>query len=293
MVYRKLVLESVKNLKNNPRLFLPDLMLFCSTTFFGVIFLKILNLLPLLQEILVNKNTVKEVLISFLQNTHNLVNIIFLSIIFLVITFSAGSSLTAVKFQMMKDIIQNKKPSFLKSIKKTPRYLWSIIGLRILIFTISILMVLLIYIFFSIVYYLFSVSVIYGILSALILGSIALFLLVLFKISIFFVYQILFLEDKTAMESLVLSFIYSKKHLLYVILIWCIIFCMGIIFWLITLPINNILNLAEKHLIGTSPTLVTFIAVMAVTAFFRVIINLLYLLWSDLFLFLAYKKSER
>lgn len=293
MVYRKLILESAKNLKNNPKLIVPDLMLFFSTTIFGIIFLKILNLLPLLQEILVNKNTIKEVLMSFLQNTQNIVNLVILLIIFFIITFFAGASLMAIKFQMMKDITLNKKPSFIKSMKNVPRYLWGVVGLRILIFIISILIVLLIYFFFTMVYYLFSISIIYGILSAIILSAIALFILAVFKISVFFVYQILFFEDKSAMESLALSFLYSKKHSLYIILIWCITFSAGILFWLITIPLNNIIDIIEKNLISTSSAITIFILTMIITAFFRVIINLIYLLWSNLFLFFAYKESDR
>ncbi|MCG2719290.1 MAG: hypothetical protein L6266_00925 [Nanoarchaeota archaeon] len=142
--YPDLALCSIKHMRKNPVLFLPDLILFLITFFITIIFYKYSGLSVLLSEILtVEART--ELIKMFLSE--NWLQVLVSVLIFAFVTFILGVSTEAIKFTMIKQVILKKKASLQKSWHDRNNYFWKIVLMKVMIFLLVLVAIFLLSIF--------------------------------------------------------------------------------------------------------------------------------------------------
>tara|TARA_Y100000034_G_scaffold62080_1_gene75352 strand:+ start:1 stop:801 length:801 start_codon:yes stop_codon:yes gene_type:complete len=264
-MYSKKISKSFQNLQF--LLFVPDLFLLLFSIILGAIFFNYLGLDSLLANQSIFTSSLESLLPhvnSLIQN--NLLRFAISLIVFFITSFIVGSGLNAMKYGMMRDVIQSKKLDFKTMFNYGGDHFWRVVGLRVLIFFIG----LAVFLTFAILLGINSLNPFYKEVFSFILIAILVFVLILLRILLLFRYPILFLDNKTPTKTIKNLYVYFKKRFQHIIITWLIIFIIG----LFLIPINYGVNL-----IG--------IAVVVLPLTYA--INLIYTVWRDLFLFFSYK----
>jgi hypothetical protein len=282
MIYKGILLDSIKILKNNLKLFIPDIILLASTLIISTILLLFTGLLP---KVLVNPsmlydiNVAKDVLVTFFSSFGNIIRTI-VSLIALIITlFFIGTGLMAVKYSMIKDVLLKKRISYKKSIETAKRFFWRIILLKIYLFLIIALPIFLVFLLIS---FLFIISKPLAITIGSILGFISLIYLILATLAFLFRYPILFLNNLSSIQTLKTSIKFFKKQLKYVIICEILII---IITTLFAILVNTPLNLLQS-LLTDSILIFLFFVILRRT------LQIIPRLWTEVFVFVAYNKRR-
>ncbi len=283
--------ESLKVLKKNPVLFLPDLVLILITyLLFYLIYLytgvgDLVSLLNASEEELFG-----QVITTFFKD--NLSEIILSVITFFVVTFTLGVGVAVVKYSMIKQVLHKKKVSIKKSWNEKKHYFWSVVLLRVTIFLIGVVALILIFFFSTVIYMIFNLFV--GKTIALSIGGVVAGLLtilsiIVLKFVIFFRYPIMFLKEiRNPIVVLRKAYQYLRKNPFYVFVTWLIIFSLslvsGIIFWALGVPMNKLIGLISITAVSLTLTVVWTL--------FTGLIGLVVELWGTVFLFKRYKKKS-
>ncbi|MBI2667798.1 hypothetical protein HYX17_03440 [Candidatus Woesearchaeota archaeon] len=267
-MYKERLIESFKSLKF--LLFVPDLAMLIISFLLGLSFVKYSGITEFFNA---NNNLIDSLdmliplLSDFIQD-NILVFVIYL-ILFFITGFILGSGINAMKFGMMRDIIEKKKLEFKKMIGYGSKYFWDIVLMRLTVFIIS-LMVLL---FFGILIILNALNTFYSQIFFNII--LLLFLITLFFLSLLllFRYPALLIDRKNPIEIIKSLYLLLLKNFKHVFMTWFIIFLFGLIILLLDFSLN----------IAYGATLMIILIII------RYAISLIYGVWSNLFLFYMYK----
>ena len=236
--------ESFNLYKRNLILIVPDaISLLITYTLLAAIFFYIgaSDLIPLVQSA---EDASLELLKNFFSN--NILEIIISSLIFIFVTFFVGVGVTAIKFDMITDIMHNKKVSLRNSSTKCKPLLWPIILLRASIFVIFALSLLIILLLGGLIYLIFSNwgSQTAMIVSLAIMIPLALVLFVGLKLALLFVYQIMFLKStKNTIKLLKGSFKLLTKDTSFVVISGLMVFALSLIISGVSNIFSQILDL--------------------------------------------------
>ena len=271
-MYKKVFIKSWKDLKNNPILFIPDIIIFLMNVILGFLFLKYSGLFKILTDpntLVEGLETAVPLLKMFFQE--NMIRVIANLIFFALTSFIIGSSLTAMKFGMIKDMIKKRKLT-LKKMIHNGKYVWQIISMKIIMFIIGVITFLFILGSGIILYTFLNKSVALIILAV----SFPIIILIL-QVLLFFRYPVMFLENKNPIKSVKGSFDYflnNKKHVL--------------IIWLIIIAVSLIISLISPYL-GFAEQKIALSLTMVLGYFISRIIKIAVNLWSETFKFRSYK----
>jgi len=278
--YTDLALTSIKHMRKNPVLFLPDFVLFLITFFITIIFYRYSGLSILLSEILTAEARTELIKLFLFENW---LQVLVSVLIFAFVTFVLGVSIETIKFTMIKQIILKKKISLLKSWQDKNNYFWKIVLMKVMIFLLVLIAIFLLSIF-SII--LFTISSTFGGFSLTWLISIlALIVFIFFTLSLLFRYAILFLENKSAGKTIRKSFMFFKKNKKHTFNVWFITTLVGVVFGVLATTMS--IYLAKLQVLTNVIIIIYIISFMSSFASFA--IRILSTIWSQLFIFENYK----
>ena len=278
--YTDLALTSIKHMRKNPALFLPDFVLFLITFFITIIFYRYSGLSILLSEILTAEARTELIKLFLFENW---LQVLVSVLIFAFVTFVLGVSIETIKFTMIKQIILKKKISLLKSWQDKNNYFWKIVLMKVMIFLLVLIAIFLLSIF-SII--LFTISSTFGGFSLTWLISIlALIVFIFFTLSLLFRYAILFLENKSAGKTIRKSFMFFKKNKKHTFNVWFITTLVGVVFGVLATTMS--IYLAKLQVLTNVIIIIYIISFMSSFASFA--IRILSTIWSQLFIFENYK----
>jgi hypothetical protein len=266
-------------LRKNLVLFVPDLAFAIYTLTFGFLFLRISGILNFIVTNTEIANS--EVLLSFLRS--NIFTIVISFLIFVIVTFVVGASIVSIKYSMMRSIVLKKKFSLKSAIKECRKYVFQVIWLRILVFLVGVIVLFLLG--------LITQVILSGQKNAILISVWILFALIAFafiKLLLMFRYPIMFFENNNALDSVKNSISYFKKNAKYVFAIFLIILSVAILFNLIFIPLNLLIDYGRDFLINVigGPFKIVLITL---SSFIRSLISLIFIVWADMFLFFSYK----
>ena len=108
--------KSWRDLKEQPRVFLPDVIFFIYLFLGGYVLLYFLGVVDITEQLVgLDPETAEQVATQFLQN--GMVSIIVSFAIFIVVSFVIGASLAAFKYTLIHDVIAKKKTKMKKYLK--------------------------------------------------------------------------------------------------------------------------------------------------------------------------------
>lgn len=266
-MYKKIFGDSWNNFK--PVLLVPDLIKVIFAILFGILFVILSGFYSFLKG--VNWTDVpKEEVLELFKNyfSSNLVSFIVYGALFFILSFVVGAGLTAFKYNLVTNIINKKRIKLFRSWKKSMDFIWRIILLRVLLFLVGVSVVLVLSLFLGI-FFAFNLKVL-GIILTLLLFFLVAFLL---QIAFYFIYPVMFLKNKKAVDSLRSSVCFARDNFHYTFVIW--FFTLLIIF-----VTSLVFSIPERFLIG---------AFSGVYVFVRMIINIFAGVYVDVVRFYAYK----
>lgn len=274
-MYKELFVKSWKDLRNNPILFLPDIIIFSVNAILGLLFLKYSGLLKLITdpELLVEGLGAAVPMIKLFFK-ENLLRLIITLSLFVLTSFIIGSGLTAMKLGMIKELI-NKKRLTIRKMIDNGKYVWQVIAMKMILFAIGVVLFL----------FIFGTGIILAAflhkgLVIVIMGLFVPIFLLIVQLLLFFRYPAMFLEEKHPFIAVKESFDYFLKNKKHVFIVWLII----ILISLIAIPLDAILGLAEQKL-------ALFSAAMIFGYLLRSLIKIAISIWSEVFKFRSYKSE--
>ena len=275
--------ESYNLFKKNLILLLPDLVsLLITYSLIAIIFFVtgFSDLMPLIQSA---EDTSFELLKNFLSE--NITSIIVSALIFVIVTFIVGVGVTAIKFDMINDIINNKKVSLKSSFFKSNNFYWPIVLTRVCIFILFGIFLLLTILLGGLIY---MMSQNFGsetamIISLAVMLPIAGLAFLLLKLSLLFVYQIMFLKNiYNPIKLIKESFLLFKHHTSFV-------FLSGLFIFALSLVIIGAANLLGQ-LIGIIPVASEYLS--PVSSIIQMLLSISVSLISSIYLFLQLKSKK-
>ncbi len=271
-----LFFKTWKNLKLI--LFVPDLMLIILNVFLGNLFLLYTNVGGLINKLSSLPAKVEALPIVEHFIGANFVSLVLFVFFFTVINFVIGSGLLSIKYGLMRDTVNKKKPMFFEYSRE---YFWKIVKLKILVFLLMILVILVFGALATLFYLLFMEKIAFILLTLLLI-----LVLLILKLALLFRFPALFLKDKSAFMAVRNSFLFLKNRFFIVVLSLLMIFIVGFVFSLgyigISTSFNYLTNLDYRY----------FVWFFILWQVMGIAINLINNVWSDLFLFYVFKEKQ-
>jgi len=217
-MYARLMKRGFRDVFSHPNIFLPDIFGLLMTFAIGWVAFYFSGLDFLLQDIKLGGDDVLNGLSSyFFSGSGDIARVLFSLIGFFITTFLIGAGLQVAKYGMFKDMLNNKKPGFFRSLfRDNKKYYWKFIGMKIavyLTFALGFIVALL----FGLLFIGFS-----KIFAAWAFAFAFALLFIYLMLNMFFVFPILFLDEKGIKESMRMSFGFvrdNRKIAFYVFLI--------------------------------------------------------------------------
>ncbi|MBS3160005.1 hypothetical protein J4436_04405 [Candidatus Woesearchaeota archaeon] len=259
---------SLSQLKNI-RLWIPDLLLVFITLLLTFLVIYINNLTSIIYA--TNPiETFKTEISSILQHTPSLIKFIITFVIGLLINLLTGISLSTIKYELIKETIDNKKINFNSLIKTSKGYIWPLFKLKFIIFLIYFIpLLILIYLL---------------IINKFRFLAILLMVILLIIVKLFFLFRIpsLFYKTKNSIKVLKHAYEIFRKTYKKTIIILLLITFINIILVAILSASSVFEQYVASKFAFYSTTLLMFIL--------RTIINLAFALLIDIFIFKNYKE---
>ncbi len=253
----------------NPRLLLPDIILLISIIIFSGLFVFISGV----YTIIFSANF-EESLRQLISNTPELTKVLITLAVAALLSFIVGISTTALKYELIKNIVSNKKITFMKAFSNSNAYFLPILSLKIATFIIYLIPLLILVLIVA----LFKSTVLSAILIVLLLS-----LYIILTLAFLFRYPILFLKTKKTKEILLDSYKFFKQKKAYSLLIVLSILIVSIILSLITTILEFLLTFAQN--IGIIFTILSVLFIII-----RILVNIITSVWVSIFIFISYKK---
>jgi len=275
------VTDAFRKLFKNPVIFLPD------AVYAGINFLLVYLLYTytgfnqILAELPADREGIIEALTTFFST--NLGEVLISGSLFIIITFLIGVGAMTLKFSLITDIINKKKPSIMRAWHKRNHFYYKIIVLRVIIYLISILAILFILAASTLLYLLINPfsPVFATYFSFLVAVVLSLSILLLLKWVLLFRYPLMYLSKQPdpikVLKNCVKYFRAKPGH---VIISWLIILCVSVVFILTGILLNAIYSGLTGSLTGTVAITISVIWTVVFTLF-----NLIPKLWQQIYLF--------
>ncbi len=268
--YSGSALYSIKTLKNNLVLYVPDLLFFTFTLVLSFAFLYFNNLTSVLSGGLFS---IQDKVLDTLASGPSLFKFIISLIVFGIINILVGVSIVTVRFIMITKVINNKRFGFYDIWREDKKYVFSLVGLKIILFFIYLIPTVI----------LLGIGLLYKELFLVML----LFMVVAFIIIRFvflFSYPILFLENERNPFKIIKKssdyFDTNKKHTIIT----------GIIIILTTVIINGASNFSILSSVNWGLYLSSGLILMPIIyLIIRTLVDISVNLWSILFIFKNYQ----
>ena len=262
-MYADIFTDSWKRLKFP--LFVPDLIFLLTSILIGYVLFRSVSFGDLSSA-----EGIQTFVTSLVSQSSSLIRMIVAFVIFIIVTFFLGAGALSWKYVMIRDVIKGKRVDAFKYFMKSGEFVWSVVLLKLLVFSIYVVSLLVIGLLFLLVSDSFqNLGALLG--FGFLAGVIGLF----YSLMLFFRYPILFFDVKNPVDALKKSFFVAKNN--FEVLIVTIIILVGINFGFGI--IFNIISL----IIGESfPSI-----------FVIILLGLIPKVWGDLFLFDVYNRIKR
>ncbi len=265
-MYKENFKKSWLELKKNIVLLLPDLINVLFIMALGYVILSITGLYDFFKDmpLLLNSENYYDTLF-FIQN--NLSTMILGAIIFVVVAFFVSIGISAVKFGMIRDVVNKKSASIKSGLGYVNKYYWRIFGVKIWTFLIYLGVII-------------ATLILYFVLSALQLGITAVIVSIIFLIvlvilvvlKLLFRYAALFIKNSDSKKAIGLSYKFFKENKGYSLIVLCWVI-------LVALVVSIIFDI-----LGLIPGIGDIIQSLESLA--TIIISV----WANIFLFNSYLK---
>tara|TARA_Y100000310_G_C20689449_1_gene821249 strand:- start:2882 stop:3730 length:849 start_codon:yes stop_codon:yes gene_type:complete len=275
------VTDAFRKLFKNPVVFLPD------AVYAGINFLLVYLLYSytgfnqIMAELPADREGIIEALTIFFST--NLGQVLISGSLFIIVTFLLGVGAMALKFSLITDIINKKKPSIMRAWHKRNHFYYKIVILRVIIYLISILAIVFILATSTILYLLINPfsSVFATYFSFLVAIVLSLSILLLLKWVLLFRYPLMYLTKQSEPVKVLKNCIkYFRARPGHVIISWLIILCVSVVFILTGILLNAIYSGLTGSLTGTIAMTIGVIWTVIFTLF-----NLIPKLWQQIYLF--------
>ncbi|MBS3152896.1 hypothetical protein J4230_05825 [Candidatus Woesearchaeota archaeon] len=261
------VLFSIKAIKENLVLYVPDLVFFVAAFILTFIFLQLNNLTSIFGGELIQFNSQIK---SIISTTPLLLRLIISFLVLIFINLVIGLGTITVRFAMISSIIKGEKISLRNSLKQAHRYIFPLIWLKL-----SLLVIYVVPIFI-----LLTIGIVY---KPLILISILLILILffVFRLLFIFIYPTLFIKNVlNPVKCLQNTIIHFKQNKLGAFVVLVFVSVVGFIFSVMFAAIPLIWN----NLSIFTLTSISSILYLIIKTLIDISVNL----WSTLFIFKNY-----
>jgi len=271
-MYVKIFKSALKNFRFV--LIIPDLAIILFAFLLGILFVRLSGVYSFLKDIDF-VNITQEQLFGLIKDYSltNYMSLLIYGALFFILNFVFGASVLAFKYKLITQVVNKKKVELLKSLKNNFDFAWRVIKYRLFLFLIGVFIVVFLILFLSVFLY-FDLKILGLILVAL------LFFLIMFLLQLFlyFVYPVMFLENKKVIKSLKSSFCFVKKNFNYAFVIW---FVSMLIVVIISTAFNFFDNLLSAEFLYFG------------FVFVQVIVNIFLRVYVELVKFYAYKPKRQ
>jgi len=280
------VMQSFKKLHQNPILFVPDLF-YALVNYILITFIySYIGFNTISSDLTGDFGSQVEVIGQFISA--NTTQVLISGITFIAITFFIGAGVYVLRYNLIKQIVHDKKPSLWLAWRTNHEYYYNVILIRIFVYIISILAVAFVILLSTIFYLVINpfnalIATYFSLLIAIIV-SIAMILLL--KWTLLFRYPLMFLTNKkNPFVVLKNSLRYFKHNPALVIYTWVVILAVLISFMLTGLLLNLIINAISIP--------ITFIAIplAIILGIAMIIFDLISQLWQAIYLFTILKEK--
>lgn len=280
MDYKREIVDSFHNLKNNLQLMVPDIFQYFMVFAISILYYRYSGLAEVIKVYLDQGVLMNELVLQVLSV--NIVKILLSTLVFIISTFVVGATADVVKFDMMKDVIIRKRVSLKKSWKNKNSFFLKIILLKLFVYILAFLLALLAAL----------IGVCFFLLGAgeTTVGYVTFFFAVIaflfFKLSTLFRIPILFLDkdnrpDKAFIKSIKIFF----KERWRVISIGIILAFFFILFTILETAFGAVIGLMQNIFATKLSEILGFFLI----SFIPFLIKLIYRIWSELFVFEDYR----
>ncbi len=275
MDYSNLLKISFKKLRENLILLVPDSIYIVFSIILLIILLSTTGIFSVIlqdPQILSSSESIKDFLVQNFSTTLAIIKVLISFLLAIILSLFSKVYTDTIKYNMISNLIKNKTPK----LDFKPTNFINLLYLRILVILISIIPLT---IFTIIVILLISISkILAAITSILVIAS---FLFIILTVFVFlFIYPILFLENKSAINTLKASYQFFRKNTKYTIFTELII--LGISLAL------SILVSSFRIIDLTSTIMLIF---LIITSIIRYVFSILVRLYTEIFTFYAYKNK--
>jgi hypothetical protein len=283
-----LIQKSFQDLYKHPIVFIPDLVMAIIDFLLITLVYKYTGFNDVIADLSGDMGSQADLIINFIST--NTFQVVLSVALFIGLTFIIGVGVMIIRFNLIKQIVNNKKPCLLEAWKIRNQFFYRVVALRILVYLISLVALVAVILTSTFVYLIINpfspVFATYFSLMVAIVVSIT--LLLLLKWFLLFRYPLMFLTKRTNPFIVLRNCVrYFKKNPALVIFTWVIVFAVSVLFALISLGLNTVVPIGLD--------LIT-ITIIATTLYFIWIafINIFGLipdLWQSLYLFYTYKEK--
>ncbi|MBI2148838.1 hypothetical protein HYU23_04105 [Candidatus Woesearchaeota archaeon] len=260
-------LYSIKSLKNNPVLYIPDLVFFVFAFGFTLLFFHLNNLTSIFGgQLEIFNNQIR----SIVSTGPLFIRLIVSFIILIVINLIVGLSTIAMRFTIISYIIKNRKFKFFNVLKEHNKYILSVFLIKLFLFLM----------YFVPAFVFLGVGFLYKQLI-LIMVFFLLVLFVMFKFTFLFVYPVLFLKGiKNPVKVVRETLVYFRDNKLHCIIVGLFV---GIMSFIISLVLNIIPVIwSSLNIFGQS------LSILFIYLIIKGLIEITINLWANLFIFKNY-----
>ncbi|MEK6816583.1 MAG: hypothetical protein AABY09_03145 [Nanoarchaeota archaeon] len=280
--------KSFRLLMRNPVIYVPDLFMYVVTYILTVFLYKSSGLDFALQDFVMNGADKVAVFQNYLSTNWFQLLLSFLGFVF--VTFFLGVGVESVKFRLIKDVIQRRETSLLRTVFTLNPYLFKLVVLKVYVYVITALIFLISATMYLVYMQVDNTNV--GILIKVLVIAVALPIVLFFRMGIYYRYAILFLDEyKHASRAFQRSFNLLVDRPRSVIKVWVFSMVMGLLLWFLVSGVGFFAR-NFQDMVSNS----TFIYIFSATVMLLVyLFKLTYDIWENVLLFRTYpiiKKSS-
>tara|TARA_Y100000310_G_scaffold300776_1_gene336717 strand:+ start:50 stop:919 length:870 start_codon:yes stop_codon:yes gene_type:complete len=283
-----LIQKSFQDLYKHPIVFVPDLVMALIDYFLLTVLYSYVGFNEIVSELPSDLGSQADMITSFISA--NTLQVIISVSMFVILTFLIGVGVMIIRFNLIKQIVNGKKPSIWEAWKIRNKFYYRVVILRALVYLISIVALIAVILTSSLVYLLINpFSTLFATYFSLMVAIIvSITLLLLLKWFLLFRYPLMFLTKRTNPLIVLRNCVrYFKKNPALVIFTWLIVFAVSVLFTLVIFGFNMVIpSLLDLVSFATLATILYIIYSVFTTTF-----GLIPDLWQSLYLFYTYKEK--
>jgi len=272
------ILNSFLQIKNNPRLLLPDLLSIFISIILVALFLQFNDLF----SVLTSWGNQQELFLIFKQifnHTPSLIRLIISFLVVLLINIAIGITLVALRYHLIKQILgKTQVLSFLESYKKATTYTWKLILTSLLVFIIFLIPFTIISLPFFLIVKALPSSSYWIIIPLILLIVLAILVFLVLRLALTYPFAALFLEKKTSpllcIKQSISFFRNNKKHVFFIFISIFIV--------------QTLLGILFSFGSGILSALSSPFSIIFIYSGIRIIINSILKVWQGLLIFKSY-----